>query len=810
MVDGDASASVSNLVNAISRKVNGETSATFQFQENIEAGSLLNAHNPGYSSYAVSLNIGGLVYERNVFIIDGKPHIINLTFDNSTFDTAEETPIGTVIAVKIDGITAQVTIDETLSSAANRSEAIVAKLKDAIIAADDAAGTGSMIGTVKQGSLNGSTLIEAGETLADGQNVLQITADRNGAHLLGRAVDGTLSIRVTAPGDVTVPLAATAGVAQIGNIVYTYQSGSDLLSDVMQGRDEGVLTFVTGEGNAVYTVGTSTIVDETYLVPDLSTSGSDGKTNTPESQSITNAGFNSGDNSSFFGDQAKTGALVAGAFNGQGVLQSFVNPDGSYTATSGSSIANAAGVSAGNVTFYGDDAALGSDAGIRQAFTNPDDDYSHAAGSTRTGVYDEKGGNDVYFGDNALSAPGGVKQTYTNPSSGYTAINNSPQLDANDPGTGNLDLTGSDPGYYADNGLYTTWLNGSTPRQENVDGAKDLYAPDVITVDKTVNAGAAETTSNLSSNDIDNDKIGFAAFTWDDALQALVTQGNAGPDVIHNFQGGANGDVILLEGGLAASTLEGTLDRQTVGTPSVTYQNATAPSLTVDNLGTSRSSDTVFDFTTAGDGAFLIGRTTGHSPTTLFFYNPGTGWQGYTYTPGTAYNSPLDMVNSIIDAAGFAQDPIVSYVNGILTISAVGSGYFATDYQGNLSITRQVVDLPDFNLSTTEFGLVDYLDNADSSHAVTVADLDDATAVSGLLNSLFEFVATANGHDNSTIFAVTASDDSSVTAIWAHKQSSDTDSTVDPLELTLLAMVNTVDAEFAMSNFDIHQAAPPL
>lgn len=49
-----------------------------------------------------------------------------------------------------------------------------------------------------------------------------------------------------------------------------------------------------------------------------------------------------------------------------------------------------------------------------------------------------------------------------------------------------------------------------------------------------------------------------------------------------------------------------------------------------------------------------------------------------------------------------------------------------------------------------------------------------------------------------------------MTAIWAHKQSSDMDSTVDPLELTLLAMVNTVDAEFAMSNFDIHQAAPPL
>ena len=75
----------------------------------------------------------------------------------------------------------------------------------------------------------------------------------------------------------------------------------------------------------------------------------------------------------------------------------------------------------------------------------------------------------------------------------------------------------------------------------------------------------------------------------------------------------------------------------------------------------------------------------------------------------------------------------------------------------------------------------------------------------------FEFNAASGGTTdsgviNSTLFAVTASDDDSVTAIWAHQQASSDDATVDELELNLLAVVNTRDGEFTAENFAIWDA----
>ncbi|WP_300659207.1 hypothetical protein [Hydrogenophaga sp.] len=108
-----------------------------------------------------------------------------------------------------------------------------------------------------------------------------------------------------------------------------------------------------------------------------------------------------------------------------------------------------------------------------------------------------------------------------------------------------------------------------------------------------------------------------------------------------------------------------------------------------------------------------------------------------------------------------------------------------------------------FNLSTTEFGLVGQMQSS-----VSVADLDNSTAVSDLLNRLFnfdvlsEFGGTSdNGTLNTTVFAVTASDNANVTAIWAHTQSTTGDNTVETYELNLLATLNTSGNEFGINNF---------
>ncbi|MDA9980318.1 hypothetical protein N9E38_02640, partial [Yoonia sp.] len=98
----------------------------------------------------------------------------------------------------------------------------------------------------------------------------------------------------------------------------------------------------------------------------------------------------------------------------EGILQTFENPDDSYTATSGSALFNDVGTGEGDATFYGDDPL--------------------------TGALDEGG---LFNGE-------GVLQTHTNPDNGYTAIDGSPELDGEDIDLGDGSLFGSEQGYYDD------------------------------------------------------------------------------------------------------------------------------------------------------------------------------------------------------------------------------------------------------------------------------------------------------------------------------------------------------------------------
>jgi hypothetical protein len=85
--------------------------------------------------------------------------------------------------------------------------------------------------------------------------------------------------------------------------------------------------------------------------------------------------------------------------------------------------------------------------------------------------------------------------------------------------------------------------------------------------------------------------------------------------------------------------------------------------------------------------------------------------------------------------------------------------------------------------------------------SVDSSELANATEVAALLNSLFDFDAADNGEIDTSVFAVTASDDPTKTAIWSHQQSFAGDTTVDAVELNLLAIVNTTGDEFNAQNF---------
>jgi hypothetical protein len=102
-----------------------------------------------------------------------------------------------------------------------------------------------------------------------------------------------------------------------------------------------------------------------------------------------------------------------------------------------------------------------------------------------------------------------------------------------------------------------------------------------------------------------------------------------------------------------------------------------------------------------------------------------------------------------------------------------------------------------FDLDWHEFGLV----SSDNS-GLNGSDLSNEHLISALLNNAFCMEATAwdDEYFDTSIFAITAQDDPSKTAIWAHTQSSGNDTMIDANELTLLAIVNTIGGEFNADN----------
>ena len=394
---------------------------------------------------------------------------------------------------------------------------------------------------------------------------------------------------------------------------------------------------------------------------------------------------NPSDDTSFLGDAPQSGS--------DGVRQGFVNPDDALVLNSGSALGGTADVSGGDNSFLGDDPVSGAiengaydGSGIQQGFTNPEDGVTATLGSTANG--NTVGGDGSFFGDPAQAAgqDTGIRQSFTNPENGYEVIENSPQVNDTGDTVGDDTLFGSDAGFFTDDGLRTTYLNGGTEGDGSSadDEGRLLYTErpdeeltddltDEVEVDDSVATGANASEDDVANEDINTPQPGFDAFEWGDdqgeASVSVVTLGNEGADIINNFQ--VDQDLIVLEEGLLNSTEIGTAE------------------------GVVSSSET----------------------------------------------------------------------------------------SNNL-----------FNLDQDEFGLI--------TQAASGSDIGDADAVAQLLNNHFSFAANDTDDElNTSIFAITGSDDDNLTALWAHEQSTTDDSTVASAELFKLALVNTSGGDFSLSNF---------
>jgi hypothetical protein len=567
---------------------------------------------------------------------DGKPNVVTLTFDDGKFDDPSQIPSGSTVNVLIGGVVVSLGIGQQFDGVETRSEQIVAALKTEL----ERAGGENFIGTVQQGYVYRGEFTEEEGELQDGDNVLRITASRNGAHLLGSDLEGTIEITVIKPDNSAVPFAATVSQTHAGYVVYDWTIADAIVDDAVEGRDEGLMTSGAG-GEPVFTIGGQP-QDFTDGLPTVSvTEDVAGESDDPKEQTVTNAGAGAGEDSSYYGDPALAGSVGDDGFNGQGVLQGYVNPDDGYVADSGSALQGSPDESSGDSSYHGDAASSG------------DDDS------------------------------GGVRQSYSNPGDGYAAADDSP---ASGTATDGDDaLYGSDNGYYDDDGLHTSYLNGGTSSGDADDDDRYLYTSrgedtldGFVDVDEAL-AGAAADTADVTVPDAPT-KDGFAAFEWDSAWSQIVSNGNDAPDVIHNFQ--TDHDFISLQGALHDSTVVGDLNG-------------------------------------------LVGWSSGE-------------------------------------------------------------------------------DAAPFDLSNDEYGLV-----VSQVSTLCVDELGDAEKVADLLGSLFSFTGTQdNAERNTSIFAITAQDDPSVTAIWAHQQASACDDTVEAIELYQLAVVHTRGDEFGLHSFDPQPEMP--
>ena len=369
---------------------------------NDATGIVLTGKNPG----ADQLQVGSFVTEQES--ATSSPQIVEILFFNDA--SIDNLTAGSQISLSIHGVPTTITVDpSTLPQGANPSAIYATQLLEAL--KTDHPGLLS--------NNSGVTSIETGQTLLTLQAVL------NGRQVLGDInSDVTISVKyntgtVQAPNYTSITPAALAE-KQSGSLVYEASSQAATVNDATgeglvakTGRVEGILSYAEQAGNGG--AGAASTVDYTFV----------------DGEDVPLSFYGEDQQSEFYGLLDIDDQVIEG--------------DSEDT-----QIADWTNVS-DNTNFLGDSALTGS-SGIDQQFVNPGD------GQTA-------GTNANYFGDApSTGASGGVNQTYTNPDNGYDAVSGSPVLNGEDANNGDVDLFGSDPGHYLDDGLYTSYLDGGTPR----------------------------------------------------------------------------------------------------------------------------------------------------------------------------------------------------------------------------------------------------------------------------------------------------------------------------------------------------------
>uniref|UniRef100_UPI003F6A5CCF hypothetical protein n=1 Tax=Sulfitobacter sp. TaxID=1903071 RepID=UPI003F6A5CCF len=759
-------------------------------------------------------DLSGLSYDTPY--VDGTEHEVSLQFSNTYLESAEIA--GETISVTVDDVVTTFVVTQDLLDARDstaqpdQSEFIVAKLLEAI-AADH----------------TGQSTLDVAAVVQDG-NVLSFKANTVGAGLLDLVTssvtkdDGTANKQAAVVSEVIAPGTSPtqASTASAGITI----NDADGEGNAVTGAD----SFKGSSDEAGFTDG-----DYGLQLDDQSTPG---EADDPIGQTVTNPS----DNGDFYGDSALTGsdgvdltgtnpsddATYSGdapsTGSGNGVDQSFDAPTVGYVAVSGSPAAGSG--NAGDGALYGSEPGAYVDKGVTTDF------LSGGVDDNTDGTYEAQGtdsmdviGIDDGTGGKSQGIVGQVASEVTDTNSDMVSVTlddtgfaaytwDQAQVDVLTPGSLDADTvvhfqTGNDF-IGIEGGLAASTVSGAL----DAVASRSVYIPTSVSVGASSDPNIADSrgsTATFDFGDIDlnapfevsvarSDGTLFnlldAPTGWTRLGEYKVTEtsfANVDDFVAHvlstkTWTTGTEDPTYSVSGGVLTFTAP-------EGYAFVTHQ---VYSLQSDGLAELKTyfdlSEHEFGLDVGGldsvsldgydqDNIYLDDYSVGTSGVSVSV-DGGATFTDYTIADGETILDLVDLINA----------------DGLVIATADDGESFVLTEKDAADELHVVFDLSmSWGESTSVLGTAsDVLVTPLGS--LSAADLGDVDLVVQVLNEAYDFTAGTNDQINTSIFAITASDDPNQVAIWAHTQSDASDDTVDALELTLLATVDTEGEDFSYQN----------
>ncbi|HHW34378.1 MAG TPA: hypothetical protein GXX24_09620 [Paracoccus solventivorans] len=762
---------------------------------------------------------------------------------------------GTGYDIDLDGIAADAGYPADFG-AEYIAQALVDKLSEVHLGGPDA-----VVGSITRGYVSGPSSFTAATDKHDAGFVIEFTAARPGRDLMGSIGSSDLSAVVVTEAS----QAMSYDVVRPGLLVWKLEEKTGIGADsgtqgLSAGTDETrVNSGDTGASDHGLAVSTSRAgkdpdpVDQSWTNPG---SGYDGTTTTDGDgdflgdaplagagggigQDYLNPGGGRVDGTAVSGPEGYYGAEAA--TGAEGVAQTHANPDSGHDAASGET-------TAGDGDLYGSDPGTWTESGL-------DTDYLNGGTKNADGIYTtDRDQNDldgrVTLGDGSDTGDGGTTgkaagtidqdsvgdQSITKTSAGMTVAEVMAMMGMN-PNVAMQEFTRGD--------VFTLEVVAGQVISWDFDDADD-FADDAVIVsiggvpmilaggpdaglgdadasgtftasvdgvihfailDGEIGDAPSKLTIGFNGNHftLDNTHAGFKAFDWDSATRTIVSAGNPAPDLIHNFQ--PDHDVIALEGDLAGSTLQGAL--------AIRHGNSEGETIHVVRASGQFSNHgedglTAISFDMKLPDAVTPFRVLATSGGAISYVAPGGDSYAMSFAADTEFASVAEFVAHLTGTMTGSQDHMLdpaswpplgfTFEDGVLTLIAP-QGVTLQNHLDGLTLESVLAGTPGFDLSTDEFGLVSAAVNAGAECSVTAADLAASDRIAALLDGVFDFTGSDNGALNTSVFAVTAADDATRTAVWVHRQSAADDATVEAHELSLLAIVNTTGEEFSYENF---------